>query len=61
LTREEVLAIGDNFNDVEMLQYAGLGIAMGNAPAAVQTVADWVTTDVEEDGVKETLIKFCLA
>lgn len=59
LAREEVLAIGDNFNDLEMLQYAGVGVAMGNAPQPVQAVADWVTGDVEADGVREALIKFC--
>lgn len=51
LTREQVVAIGDNYNDLEMLQYAGVGIAMGNAPLDVQRQADWVAPSVEEDGV----------
>ena len=34
--QEEVLAVGDNFNDLEMIRYAGTGVAMGNAPAEVQ-------------------------
>lgn len=60
LQRENVLAIGDNFNDQEMLKYAGIGIAMGNAPAPIKAIADWVTDDVEVDGVKLALEKFCL-
>lgn len=60
ITPGEVLAIGDNFNDLEMLQYAGVGIAMGNAPREVKDVADWVTADVEADGVRQALEKFCL-
>ena len=60
LDPHEILAIGDNFNDVEMLKYAGVGVAMGNAPPEVQKVADWVTADVEADGVSQALAKFCL-
>ncbi|MEH2084572.1 MAG: Cof-type HAD-IIB family hydrolase [Nostoc sp.] len=55
-----VMAIGDNFNDVEMLEYAGLGVAMGNAPAAVQAIAKWVAPSVEEDGVAVAIEKFLL-
>jgi Cof subfamily protein (haloacid dehalogenase superfamily) len=51
ITRAQVVAIGDNYNDLEMLEYAGVGIAMGNAPLAVQQQADWVAPTVEEDGV----------
>ncbi len=61
LEAEQVMVIGDNFNDVEMLRYAGLGVAMGNAPELVQSVADWVTDDVEEDGVAIALEKFVLS
>jgi Cof subfamily protein (haloacid dehalogenase superfamily) len=50
LQPHEVLAIGDNFNDVEMLEYAGIGMAMGNAPKPVQAIADWIAPDVESDG-----------
>lgn len=51
LKAEQVMAIGDNFNDVEMLQYAGIGVAMGGAPDGVKAVADWIAPDVESDGV----------
>ncbi len=60
ITPGEILAIGDNFNDLEMLKYAGIGVAMGNAPRDVKAVADWVTADVEADGVTQALEKFCL-
>ncbi len=60
LKPENVMAIGDNFNDLEMLQYAGFGVAMGNAPAAVQNCADWVAPDVEEDGAAVAIEKFLL-
>lgn len=55
LRPEQVLAIGDNFNDVTMLTYAGVGIAMGDAPAGVQAAANWVAPGVEEDGVAVAL------
>lgn len=61
LESSQVMAIGDNFNDVQMLQYAGFGIAMGNSPAAVREFADWVAPDVEEDGVAVAIEKFLLA
>ena len=47
---EDVLAIGDGRNDVEMLQWAGRGVAMGQAPAEVREAADFVPGTVQEDG-----------
>lgn len=58
--REAIIAIGDSGNDISMLEYAGLGIAMGNAPAAVKERADYVTASNNEDGVAEALNKFVL-
>ncbi|MEH2323799.1 MAG: Cof-type HAD-IIB family hydrolase [Nostoc sp.] len=55
-----VMAIGDNFNDVEMLEYVGLGVAMGNAPPGVQAIAQWVAPSVEEDGAAVAIEKFLL-
>ena len=54
------MTIGDNFNDVEMLEYAGIGVAMGNAPAAVQAIAKWVAPSVEQDGAAVAIEKFLL-
>ncbi len=60
LDAQNVMTIGDNFNDVEMIQYAGLGIAMGNAPADVQAIAQWVAPSVEEDGAAAAIEAFVL-
>lgn len=60
LQAANVMTVGDNFNDIEMLEYAGVGIAMGNAPAAVKAVAQWVAPDVEEDGAATAIGKFVL-
>ncbi|MFZ4641087.1 MAG: Cof-type HAD-IIB family hydrolase [Nodosilinea sp.] len=60
LARDQVMTIGDNFNDLEMLRYAGLGIAMGDAPSAVKAEADWVAPGVEAEGVAVALEQFLL-
>ncbi|XTZ12466.1 MAG: Cof-type HAD-IIB family hydrolase [cyanobacterium endosymbiont of Rhopalodia inflata] len=56
----QIMAIGDNFNDAEMLEYVGLGVAMGNAPIEVQKIAKWVAPTVEQDGVAIAIKKFLL-
>jgi Cof subfamily protein (haloacid dehalogenase superfamily) len=61
IPREEVIAVGDAGNDLEMLRWAGLGVAMGNAPRAVQAAADWVAPPVTEDGVAEVICRFILS
>jgi Cof subfamily protein (haloacid dehalogenase superfamily) len=53
----QVAAIGDGLNDIEMLTEAGLGIAMGNAPEAVKSVAAWVTATNNEGGVAQAVQK----
>ncbi len=58
LKREEIMAVGDHFNDREMLEWAGIGVAMGNAEPEVKAVADWVTDRVENDGVAAALRRF---
>ena len=58
LQREEIAAFGDGENDIEMLRYAGLGIAMGNAGVSVQREADYVTADVDDDGIMKALRHF---
>ena len=49
--REDTIAFGDGPNDVEMLQFAGTGVAMGNAIPAVKQYADMVTDKIDEDGL----------
>lgn len=51
IDRSDTIALGDSYNDLEMLAHVGTGIAMGNAPEAVKEVADEVTTAPEEDGI----------
>lgn len=57
---EEVLAIGDAENDIEMLQLAGIGVAMGNASEKLKAVADYVVASNDEDGVAEAVERFAL-
>jgi hydroxymethylpyrimidine pyrophosphatase-like HAD family hydrolase len=54
LDLSQVAAIGDGYNDLEMIREAGLGIAMGNAPA-VQSAAEWVTGTNNEAGVAQAV------
>ena len=56
----EIMAMGDANNDIEMLQFAGLGIAMGNASDYVKSLADAVTASNEEDGVARAIEKYIL-
>jgi len=55
LELSQVAAIGDGLNDLEMLREVGLGIAMGNAPEAVKSVAGWVTSTNNEAGVAQAV------
>lgn len=57
---EEVIAFGDGENDVDMLKFAGIGVAMGNAEEAVKAAADYVTDAVEADGIAKALKHFGL-
>ena len=59
-TKEESAAFGDGENDMEMLKYVGKGIAMGNASDFVKSVADYVTSDIDNDGVEKGLNKLGL-
>ncbi|RAS78376.1 HAD family hydrolase [Priestia endophytica] len=58
---EEVLVIGDNFNDMDMIEYAGTGIAMGNAPQQVKGVSGFVTKSNNQEGMKLALETFVLS
>lgn len=61
VSREEMIAIGDGFNDLSMIKYAGLGIAMANAQDVVKENADFITLSNEEDGVAYAAEKFILS
>jgi len=51
-------AIGDNFNDIDMIKYAGLGVAMGNAPLEVKQAADVITSTNDNDGIVQVIEKY---
>ena len=60
VNREEVLAIGDGENDISMIKFAGLGVAMGNSNQLVRDSADFTSLTNDENGVAFTLKKFLL-
>jgi Cof subfamily protein (haloacid dehalogenase superfamily) len=58
---EEVVAVGDHLNDISMIEFAGLGVAMGNGDEEVMRRADWVTKTNEEDGFSYLMMQKVLA
>jgi Cof subfamily protein (haloacid dehalogenase superfamily) len=57
---EEMLAIGDNENDISMLKYAGLGVAMDNGESCAKEAAKYITASNNQDGVAQAIEKFIL-
>lgn len=57
---EEMMAFGDAQNDMDMIEYAGIGIAMGNGEECLKQMADYVTSDVDENGVFNALCRYNL-
>lgn len=60
IAREDTYAFGDSANDKEMLEYVGCGIAMGNGTQAAKSVADYVTDNLEDDGIYNACLHFGL-
>ncbi|MCY6483220.1 sugar-phosphatase [Clostridium aestuarii] len=60
INQNEIICVGDAGNDVHMLKYAGLGVAMGNAFSEVKKIADYITYTNEENGVAHIIDKFIL-
>ena len=60
LKREEIAVFGDGDNDVEMISFAGVGVAMGNGTPAARAAADFVTAAVDEDGLAKALCRLGL-
>ncbi|MBQ9840466.1 MAG: Cof-type HAD-IIB family hydrolase [Erysipelotrichaceae bacterium] len=58
ISQHEIMTFGDGENDIEMLEYAYIGVAMGNANEEVKAVADYVTNTVDEDGILHALEHF---
>ncbi|PKM47325.1 MAG: Cof-type HAD-IIB family hydrolase [Firmicutes bacterium HGW-Firmicutes-8] len=60
IARDETMAFGDSYNDLDMIEFAGMGVAMGNAPEDVKKKADYVTSTNNDDGVAEVIEKYVL-
>lgn len=58
LSPAQAMAFGDNFNDLDLLKLVGIGVAMGNAPAAVKQGANLVTTDNNHNGIQQVLARY---
>lgn len=57
---QEIICVGDAGNDIDMIKYAGLGVAMDNATEDVKAAADYITLSNMEDGVARVIEKFML-
>lgn len=60
IKKEEIICIGDNGNDISMIEYAGLGVAMANGTEAVKEIADYVTDSNDNNGVAKVVEEFIL-
>jgi len=58
ITREQLITCGDGFNDITMIEYAGLGVAMANAQEQVKTAADYITASNDNNGILHVIEKF---
>ena len=61
LKREQMIACGDGYNDLTMIRYAGLGVAMENAVLPVRAAADYVTASNDCDGIAQVVEQFLLS
>lgn len=59
-SQDEMIAFGDSQNDESMLRYAKIGVAMGNATEGAKAAADYVTDDIDEDGIWNAAVRFGL-
>jgi len=60
IDKSEMIAVGDAYNDVSMLEYAGFSVAMENAPDDIKAICDYVTLSNNDDGVADVIEKFIL-
>lgn len=59
--REEIMAVGDSYNDIDMIKLAGMGVAVENGRQEVKEAADYITSSHQEDGVAEVVERFILS
>lgn len=60
IAREDTIAVGDSINDVDMLKFAGIGICMGNGSDPAKACADYITDEMEKDGIYHAMEHFGL-
>lgn len=60
IKQEETMAVGDGLNDLDMIKWAGIGVAMDNSPDVVKQEADWVTTCNNNSGVGKAIERFII-
>jgi Cof subfamily protein (haloacid dehalogenase superfamily) len=60
LSKEQMISCGDGYNDLTMIQYAGMGVAMANAQEVVKKAADYITLSNDDDGVAHVINEFML-
>ncbi|MBI5350130.1 MAG: HAD-IIB family hydrolase [Chloroflexi bacterium] len=60
IKREEVMCVGDNDNDAELLQWAGVGVALSSGSPAALATADWIAPSVHEEGAAVAIEKFVI-
>ena len=60
ILQEEVVAFGDGLNDYEMIEYAGMGVAMGNAHPKIKEIANYITATNDEDGIADAIYELIL-
>jgi Cof subfamily protein (haloacid dehalogenase superfamily) len=60
LSKEQMISCGDGYNDLSMIQYAGMGVAMANAQEIVKKAADYITLSNDEDGIAHVIHEFML-
>ncbi len=60
ITRDEIIGVGDGYNDFPLLEASGLKVAMGNAIPDLKAVSDYIAPDVDEDGVADVIEKYIL-
>ena len=60
VSRDELIAFGDNYNDMTMIGYAGMGVAMGNGEPEIKKIANYVCASNDEDGIADVIYKFVL-
>lgn len=58
ILQEEIIAFGDNLNDLSMIKFAGMGVAMGNGENELKDIANYITSTNDENGVAKAIYKF---